>query len=246
MSAYMIGGMATIPSRQEACLDAIASIIGRLDRLYLAFQGEFGEFDWLTRQLDVSSFKSVRILYPDGYWRQLEDGAKFRSWNVAEGYFFSLDDDLIYSDDYVDHMLEGLDLYGRHAVVTLLGRSFHGNRINSFYRDKPAIRVHYNIAQPANKVVQVGGTGVMAFWNGVVDLRPEDWKHPNMADIHVARDLRACDVPIIALAHPAGLVKNNPKVDPRDSIWGRHKNDDTTQTRLVNEMLAWPIPQASL
>lgn len=164
-----------------------------------------------------------------------DDARKFYPVVGLRGYVLICDDDLVYPQDYADHMIQAVDRFDRKAVVTLMGRVVLGES-SSYYLDKSAARkfdwrIRYHKDQP----VHIPGTGVMAFHTDLMRPRfPDDFPEENMADLMIGAYCSDRGIPImrvdpprdnwIALQHTGG-----------EDIWTWHHKDCETQTRIFNE-----------
>ena len=90
------------------------------------------------------------------------DAYKFYNLINSNGYYLTIDDDLIYDKNYTQYMIGKIEEYHRKNIITIHGRSFKNLPISSYYNR--ASTVYHFIHEMVNdKKVQFGGTGVMAF-----------------------------------------------------------------------------------
>jgi hypothetical protein len=109
--------LATFPKRQHLLLDAVKSIAPQVDRVFVCLN----EFTAPPPGLD--EVPNLEYMIPD---EDLKDAGKFAFSADADDIIFTIDDDIIYADDYVERTLaftDQLDLetntigYQAHAFV---------------------------------------------------------------------------------------------------------------------------------
>jgi hypothetical protein len=133
---------------------------------------------------------------------------KFASCEQAPGYFFSVDDDLVYPPDYIENTLDALERYPG-AVVGYHGANFRedGTRIKTFRCLGEVVGDHH---------VHSIGTGVCAFHVDTIRPTLEDFPTPNAVDYWFAVKAALAGVPLIVLPHPADYFSY---VKPPRTIW---------------------------
>lgn len=168
------------------------------------------------------------------------DGYKFYDLDVYEkGYIFTCDDDLIYPDNYVEHTIAQLKIYGDEVLVSYHGRKLFPKPVDSYYHSKNRIiacRCLNDFKYDAE--LDVLGSGCAA-WN----VKHFKMHHrmvlaANMADIWLSRQASKQGVQKIGLKHKEGWIICQ---DPKGGIFEDVLNggsgygyDDKIQTRLFN------------
>lgn len=171
------------------------------------------------------------------------DAYKFLSLKNSDGYYFTMDDDLIYNPNYVKKMISEIEKYERKNIITLHGRYFRNFPINSYYNETTKVyHFAHNLDSDVN--VQVGGTGVMAFHTDLFKVGIDFFEKANMADIWIAFIAKKNSIPITCVSH------NNQEViqqEINESIYGTHQRNDSDQTKILNfaydkKILSFIIP----
>lgn len=220
--------MATIPGREQSCLDALESLIDQVDEIYVALNQYATLPDWLPA--------GVKAVLTDG-----GDEEKFRICPLLEPdvLFFSCDDDLIYPIDYVSQTLvRSRDLSGE--ILTYHGRILE-TPVKKYYLSGQKFPWHRDVAKDAR--VHVGGTGVMAF--RIRDFRP--WpeifldRFPLMANVHVAVEAQRRRVPIRVLQHSARWIKPSAWLLPGASIFETYQDHDGLHVERLNHVAEWVL-----
>lgn len=165
------------------------------------------------------------------------DAYKFLKLTDSNGYFFTIDDDLLYPKNYSDFMINGIEKYKRKSIVTLHGRNFKQFPIKSYYKDSNSLH-HFNKQQNIDLNVLFGGTGVMAFHTDLFKVDIDYFKHPNMADIWIGKYAYENKIEIKSLKRDKNFVVQQ-NID--DSIWDVGMKNDTIQTKIVNETFDTPL-----
>ena len=214
-------GIATIPERWQALLEALASLEGQADAVFVYCNGLDARPEYLPAWVKC-------LTGPDA-----GDAGKFApaTMGIAGDVHVTCDDDLIYPPNFVQRLVEGVERYNCPV-------SFHGRRQKaptaSYYRG-----VHHGLPclgfVPFDQDCTVIGTGCMAFRPADVPVRDADFFAPNMADILFSRRCAELGVPRMVLAHAAGYIRHSDKVDLSRTIFAAHVNHDDVQTRIFNE-----------
>ena len=211
-------GIATLPSRGHVLFDTIESIYDQVDKIIIGLNGHKTIPKILQRDKIECHFLN----------NEKGDAAKF--FKVPEeGFFFSMDDDLIYPKDYVKTTIKALK---DHSVVSYHGRNFD-YPIASYY--KSAKERYYCLEEVKKKVkVQVCGTGVTAFDCSKVKITYDKFLLPNMADIWFSLECKKQGHDIYVLPHKKGWIEYNKKMN-NDTIYEHMKDKDQAQTLIMNE-----------
>lgn len=191
-------GIATIPRREQSLERTIASIAPQADRIFVSLNDYRSPPVWLGGYPNVTA--TVRR-------RNGGDAEKFAAIDDWGGFVVTCDDDLLYPPDYIATLLAGIDRHGRHHAA-----GFHGGKTLGF-NGRPVAATHKQIRCLGDLAhddldVNVLGTGAMGFHTAHVPVWRDVFRHPNMADVHLACHARAFGIPMVALAHQAGWLKD--------------------------------------
>jgi hypothetical protein len=128
------------------------------------------------------------------------DAYKFYNQKKYNGYYFTIDDDLIYPENYSEYMINKIEEYNRKSIITLHGRNFNQFPIDSYYLSQSELyRFNHKLEKDVN--IQFGGTGVMAFHSSLMKIDIEYFRTPNMADIWVGKFAKENNIDIICVEH---------------------------------------------
>jgi hypothetical protein len=184
---------------------------------------------------DYSGYEPPRMGGKVNYIHRTNDKAdaeKFYNVELAEGYFFSCDDDLIYPKDYVSLMIAKIEHYKRKAVICWHGSIFSRRRpFTSYYYNRLEI-IRCLEDNEHDTTVDVAGTGASAFHADTLKLKYSDFEKPYMADIYFAIQTKKQNVPIICARHKALEYLKAERFG--QTIWDHQNGNDKEQTRLCN------------
>lgn len=218
--------MATIPARVDILPHAIESIYDQVDLLRVYLNGFKDIPRFLTNDTKIQVFSGADLGATGKFYKASED----------TGYYFSIDDDLVYPPRYVADHLAFLQKADDRVIVTLHGDILKPV-VNDFYKDKLR-KFHFYHDVRGDHVVHVGGTGVMAFNASVFRVDYREFLYPNMADVWIAKLAAEQDVPIVVREHTNDYLKYL-LPGSKKTIYHRHKNDCRRETEIINS-IRWP------
>jgi hypothetical protein len=220
--------LASIPSREKTLKQVVDSLLPQTDVVRVYLNGYQTVPKWMVGYPRVEYARSQ-------YHGDNGDAGKFWWSATAEGYQIICDDDLIYPPGYVRMMVGAIERHDRRAVVSLHGavlstpvESYYKNRRQLHWRSRLDVDVHCHVL----------GTGVMAYHAQTVQVKPQDFIEPNMADIWMARICEQQRVPRVCAAHPPNLLTY---FEPEYTIYDAARDRDQRQTQLVNDMKWAPL-----
>lgn len=222
--------LATFPERQDLLLEAVRSIAPQVDRLFVCLN----EFTAPPPGLD--EIPNLEYMIPD---EDLKDAGKFAFPVAEDDIVFTIDDDIIYPDDYVERTLgftDQLDLekntlgYQAHAFVFKKQQDSLGWRNFAFGKKCPQIFK-----------VDLLGTGTACFLGKncptLADIQP----CAGFVDLRFSRHQTNTGVTMWSLQRDEGYLTNNLP----DGLWDsslfntvnlkRPPNMKNEVRRLLNE-----------
>ncbi len=224
----LVGGMATIPERSEQLALSVASILPQLDQLHVYLNG-FMDIPDCLRDPRITPWLSSEQA------GDLGDRGKFFRCAGTEGYFFGLDDDIVYPPDYVSRLVESLqaagnlDCVGVHGVV--LPRT-----IRSYARDRWV--VHGGSELSRDQPVHILGTGLIAFHTSALKLNLTDFPEPNIADLYVAVAAQKQQCGLLAIARSRNWIRFQ---RVKDTIFSMRDRFDKLYTEIINSVPEWTL-----
>lgn len=202
----VVVGMATFKGRERQLEKAYESLIKQVDDIHI---------------------------YDNSQEPDLTDNGKFYSIikYSRPTYFFTCDDDLLYSPDYVQRTIEGIDKY--NCIVTYHGRKLLGLNRN-YYTGHKAFRCLDRIDDDI--FVDVCGTGCTAFRTDYF-FAPDLWKSEDklMSDLVFSLEAAKQDKDIVLLKHEKGFIQDL-QADLETSIHYREWRKCHRQSEIANEI----------
>lgn len=141
--------------------------------------------------------------------------AKFTNYNDINGddYFFTIDDDILYPDDYSDIIIKNMIKYNNEAVCCVHGSNINMNQSSGFHNRKGPLgrKLHHFVNELSeNRQVTIPGTGTACFHKKNFKLNPEDLIIPNMVDSYIGCFLHEQNIPIYSIKREAQWLKAIP------------------------------------
>jgi hypothetical protein len=216
----VIGGMATIPSRQSTLERVLDSLTGQLDELFLA--------------LNYGNVEAPKFLdrYPNVFWwhndRNKGDSEKFAMAHIRDSIFLGCDDDLIYPEGYADKMKAGVEQY--NGLISLHGRTYL-SPVTDFRKWAGNYRCLGTVSEDVK--VNMIGSGVCAFNTNRLRISLSDFHYKNMSDVFISREASRQGVPMVVLAHKSNYLGYT---FPKETIWNQSK-DFSHQTFILQSYI---------
>jgi FkbM family methyltransferase len=219
--------LASYPPRADKLLQAVASLLPQVDRIYIYLN----EYEAIP---DFLKHKQITVELA-GKDRNLRDNGKFFFMkSIPTGYVFTIDDDIMYPDDYIQVMIRKLEFYDRKAIVGLHGTVF-GKPFQRYFRKR--ILYHFEHALEHDVIVNQLGTGTMAFHSSLICPDVSAFQSSGMVDVWFALAAKAADVPMIAVQRESRWLK--PIGLDEATLFREFRKDDTMQTKLISAAAPW-------
>jgi len=224
--------MASMPSRIIALQDTINTILPQCDLLNI-YLNNFEQVPSFLNHPKINLYRSHNCIGNIG------DVGKFYKVDQIQGYIFTVDDKIIYPDDYVHQMIGTIERAHRKAVVSNHGRNFHTTRPSRSYYFDIAKIFSYPLGYPLTFVHEIG-TGVMAFHSDTVKPSLAWFPYTNMTDIYFSIECQKLGIPLIIHPHSEGWISMSRKHNDHFSIHATCNRRDAFQTKVINDF-DWKI-----
>lgn len=193
-----------------------------------------GREKFLKKTIESLRFQVDEInIYNNEMNPDLTDNGKFYFLqNYKEPVIYlSCDDDIIYPPTYAQDMVKSIQEC--KSIVTHHGRKLQRQGV-SYYHGHTAYRCTGLVNK--RRIIDVAGTGVTgfntAYFNPVHIYKSKDLK---MSDLVFSLEAKKQKKTITLITHKAGYIIAQPV--PRDqTIYGNHKNNDSRQSILADEI----------
>lgn len=203
-SYEVFAAVASIPQRESSLKDVIDNILPQVDRLFIYLNGYKHIPNFIKNE------KIEFVVDPIG---RTAAAAKLYWAKQVEGYYFSIDDDIIYPFDYCTRTIE---LYKQLKEPCMV--SYHGKNFSMLATHQRLDRVEFyqfEHEQLNINKVHVVGTGVAMFDTRKVkvDLYSKAVQHPRSIDLTVSIVLRKAGISRYTLPRNEGWLKQSKKVN---------------------------------
>jgi hypothetical protein len=218
------GNLATFPPRLEQLKKMLPTVYDQFDviRIYL------NEYLKIPNGIPDPD-KKIQWIRGEN----LTDNGKFAGLSMMfnHEYYFTLDDDILYPEDYVEVTLKAIKTYG--CIITHHGRILQGLNLN-YYKSHNTFRCFDNVDAPC--VLDVCGTGVTA-WDTRY-FRPKgiaEDERQKMTDLLFSLAAAQSNKKIGIVPHKLGWIK--PILHTGETIFDTElAKGNTTQNELANEI----------
>lgn len=222
-------GLASFPPRQNCLKVAIDSVIHQCDKINI-YLNNYKEIPVFLNNKKINCFLQ----------NDIGDIGKFFNIENERGYYFTIDDDIIYPKDYVTNMINSLNKFKNKVAIGVHGYTFN-KPIRNIYKDRAL--THYRSSLVNYRNVHVIGTGTLAFHTSTLQLKLNDFLKPNMADIWFALSAQRNKIPLYLLPRPNKWLMDIPEALVMESIYNKSKNKShgNYQTEVVNQYKEWKL-----
>lgn len=235
----VIYNMATMPQREKALEETIKRILPQCDYINI-YLNNFESIPAFLKSAKICIFKS------QDHYGDLGDVGKFFKCNTWEdAYIFTVDDKILYPDNYTQKMIAVIEKYKRQAVVSCHGRIFFDRPCKTYYFDNKEYFCFAN-GLPEDRFVHELGTGCTAFHTDTIpQIDLKIFETTNMSDIWFSVWLQKLNVPIVIPARKDRWLFVSRKHDDSYSIHNFCNKNDQFQTEVINKN-KWKINKINL
>ena len=163
----------------------------------------------------------------------LTDMGKFAMTEGELGYIFTVDDDIIYPDNYIQEMIKGINYFDKKIFVGVHGADLPvGPPITRWSHYKDMRRSHpfgYSMTNHTN--INLIGTGTMAYHSSLIEIPWRDFKELKMADLHIGVLAQKNNIPMYIIPRYRGWMKEVGEPDER--IWETANADKELQNGMI-------------
>lgn len=226
-------GMATYPPRKKCLKEVIDTILPQCTKLYI----------FLNQYKEIPTFLNRKKVRPILGNKEGNCGDIGKFWFVDQlnGYYFTVDDDILYPYNYSQKMIAALEYHKRNAVIGVHGCVLNMRHMWNYYRARNL--TNYRNGLQKERRVHVIGTGTAAFHTDTFKLSKDCFRVKNMADIWFAVEGQKQKIPFILIQRPSYWLRDAPSARQTTSIYSRSKNKKhgEYQTKVIKEYGNWKI-----
>lgn len=247
-AATVSGSMASTWLRESALHAAVNSLAPQVDHLNVYLN----DYDVVPSFL-LQPYISVVQSQSSAGKGDIGDIGKFFWCNeVKTEYHVTVDDDIVYPDDYVKKMLAfrqsfaGPTVVGVHGIRIIeesLAPSDPHVRGQGYYGSRKVWMAVEKVPRPV--FVHILGTGTILYKFddfGVIDI-DRVFQHPNMADIWLGGLAQTLKIPMVVIPHDANWIREVPGTFEQ-SIYKKstkRRRADRLQTEAAKSFIPWQL-----
>lgn len=214
--------LASIPERADLLHRTLLSVINQIDVLYVYLNGYESVPDFLIHP-------KVEVFRSQDYFDLGAAGKFYPLDRVGDGYFFSIDDDIVYPGNYVERMISTLKKYGDSVAVCVHGSIF-ASPLAWYFERTDVLGLKKGLSE--DKFVTLVGSGCLAFHRKSLRLSFSDFYPDVMCDLTFSVKAREQGVPLVSVARPKNWLRPQPQIS-NNTYYDRMLLDDGGRTALA-------------
>jgi FkbM family methyltransferase len=225
--------LASIPSRRAGLMRVVESLLGQVDQLNV----------YLNNYESVPAFLNhprIRVARSQDHGDLRDNGKFFFLEGARPGYYFTVDDDIVYPDNYVSYLVSKLKQYGDQVIV-----GFHGTTLPAiferFFSKNGRTVLSFKHALAEDRQVHLLGSGTTAWHTSTLPLSLRDFETTGMADVWLGVGAQQHAVPMISVTRDQGYLEPIEDIE-KGSLYEEFVDDDGQQTSLVKQHMPWQLP----
>lgn len=197
---FMIfASMSCIPNRFNNLIKSVPVLARQCDTLFLMINQAKKYPKFLDR---------ISNVVVDASLTNRGSSSRFIMTTQVDGYYLTVDDDILYPDDYVKKMIEHLDRYQRRAMVCVYGAMISPTTIPimSAYKDAP-----FTSELKQDMQVMMPGCGTACFHTSSFQIVQDEFAGYNISDVSVMVKAAKEKLPIYIVKREKGWLKKLPE-----------------------------------
>jgi len=220
---FVAYSLASIRERVNNLRLIIPVIIRQCDRLYVNLVGhnQFPD-ELINNNIEV-------------YEKQMTGSqVRFLDYHKDRDYYFTIDDDILYPDNYTEYMLSKMNQYQNKAICCVHGSNIDLTKKKDYYKKKFTSIFHNELTQ--DKLVMFPGVGTSCFYKGKLELKSMDID--NISDVYVGLFAAQQRLSIICVSRKEGWLKRLDEFGK--TIW-KHNNHKAIDEIINRNKFLWAI-----
>eukprot|EP00050_Salpingoeca_kvevrii_P002846 m.204920 g.204920 ORF g.204920 m.204920 type:complete len:602 (+) comp10700_c0_seq4:810-2615(+) len=238
---WVTASVASVPARKESLIKAVQSLAAQADFVNVYLNG----YDSIPAELDGLTHVRVVLASSDEGHGDIGDAGKFAFLSdLALGYHFTFDDDIVYPPDYVERLLLTIRETNDLAIACVHGINIKMQQFQHYYELGSRQVYGFAFALNANTLVDICGTGTTAYATRTLpDLVLEDFFNPvNMADLWLAAIAKRKGIPMVSIRRGHQWLRTAETMEGKETLWAAHAvegRSDSDQTALIEKHMPW-------
>lgn len=236
----IIASLASIPGRRTMLADCVNSLLVQCDqvRVFLNNYPDIPEF-LIHPRVEVCRSQD---------WDDRGDAGKV-FWLDREkepGFRLIVDDDLIFPPDFSIALCRKVAEKNKRAIYATHGILIR-QPLNNYYDDlSRAATFHFGRELAADRHIHIGATNALCLHSSVINMRWDDFRYCNSADIWLALHAQHNNIEVLTPARPNNWVRENRHEAPEETIYkhSRSRTGSRFDSSLIQDAVlkhAWPL-----
>ena len=189
-------GMAVMPERLPNLEEILPRLLPQCHKLYIHINGPCVIPRWIINEAKIVISQSEA---------NLGDAMKFVGIQNAQGYYCTVDDDILYPDDYIERLIKELKKKDNRAIICVQGGIFNPY-LNPEGFNHRNCHLHFTDEVAYSRRVLLAGTGTSCMHVSTFVITPDECRHPNMADVWLSCKAALLNIPIFCIDRPANWL----------------------------------------
>jgi hypothetical protein len=236
--------MASYPPRENCMNDVIDRVLPQVDNLCI-YLNRYTRPPKSVLDVVNDEDKCPGIQFIVDNSGKPKASGKFR-WLDSKGYIFTIDDDILYPDNYFSHLIGWIEKFNRKAFVGVHGVTFN-REVDAFHtgtRTSIMKKTNFSEALQSEERVHMIGTGTLGFHSSLIDTFRDELFYlmnygeglANANDEALAVFANKKSIPMYIVPRSEGWLRSNKKM--KYGIYEEHFNDDDLSSSVVRLLAA--------
>ena len=228
----VVACLASYPGRIKESEVAINSLINQVDHIYI-YLNLYDEIPNFLNKPNITC--KLGQFAPEG---DLRDLGKFHFLDIFESEIVLLvDDDIQYPTNYASTMVDRLDKYDGQVVMGVHGRTLKPN-FKNYFIDSHVF--HFRRSLKSDLIVDVLGTGTVAFDAEKIKFQSDSFTRSGKADIDFAIAARNGNHPLIAVSRNKSWLTDATSLEGQGhNLYLEFKNEGVQHAEILHDGSNW-------
>jgi hypothetical protein len=230
MLVRKIGSMATFPGREKTLEDVIKRLVPQLDRIYI-YLNEYKKIPTF-----LEKYPNVKpVLGADTYGNLNANGKMiFLDYEESDCLVFTLDDDILFPNDYVQIMSSYMAAFNYRAGLTVHG-SIIPDVASWYYERTHVLGARKNLSY--HHAINLVGSGTFVFMKNSIPVEFHQFTQDIYVDLALSLAALKNNVPLMAVKRPENWIE----FIRYEGLWEKFKGEVTHHTQILQKSNAWRL-----
>ena len=225
---YISVCIASFPPREEKLKKVIMDLRNKVDFIYVYLN----DYKEIPKFLD---HPRIQVVLSSNAIGDLRDNGKMYFMDIIpNGYCFTIDDDINYPTNYIEKMIQKIELYERKAIIGIHGTIF-ANPYESYFKNRTVY--HFNSQLKKDVLVNQLGTGTIGFHTSLIRPHLEDFLDVGMADVFIAMIAKNKDIPLVCIERNNKWLSSMDANEDENNLYQEFKNNTKKQDMYISTIL---------